>query len=59
MEFKVKQASVKQLHQFLSLTGYYRRFVHDYAKHVEPLFALTKKDTLSTRMASARKPRIS
>ena len=36
--------SVKPVRQFLGLTGY-RRFVHVYAKHAEPLFALTKKVT--------------
>uniref|UniRef100_A0A3B3D9F3 ribonuclease H n=1 Tax=Oryzias melastigma TaxID=30732 RepID=A0A3B3D9F3_ORYME len=40
----VTPASVKQVRQFLCLTGYYRRFVQDYSKHAEPLFALTKKD---------------
>jgi hypothetical protein len=29
---------------FLGLTGYYKRFIAKYAKIVEPLFALTKKD---------------
>jgi hypothetical protein len=29
---------------FLGLTGYYKRFIVRYAKIVEPLFALTKKD---------------
>ncbi|KAK3513971.1 hypothetical protein QTP70_000296 [Hemibagrus guttatus] len=34
--------NVKQVRQFLGLTGYYRRFIQDYARHAEPLFALTK-----------------
>ncbi|KAL6460187.1 hypothetical protein MHYP_G00319460 [Metynnis hypsauchen] len=35
-------SSVKQVRQFLGLTSYYRRFIHDYAHHAESLFALTK-----------------
>ena len=42
-EFEVP-STVKQVRQLLGLTGYYRRFVQNYAKHAEPLFALTKKD---------------
>ncbi|KAL6455153.1 hypothetical protein MHYP_G00364060 [Metynnis hypsauchen] len=37
--------SVKQVRQFLGLTSYYRRFIQDYARHAEPLFALTKHDS--------------
>lgn len=37
--------SVKNVRQFLGLTGYYRRFIQDYARHAEPLHALTRKDT--------------
>ncbi|KAK3529642.1 hypothetical protein QTP70_032519 [Hemibagrus guttatus] len=36
--------NVKQVRQSLGLTGYYRRFIKDYACHAEPLFALTKND---------------
>ncbi len=36
--------NVKQVRQFLGLSGYYRRFIQDYARHAEPLFALTKND---------------
>lgn len=43
MDFKVP-TSAKHVRQFLGLSGYYRRFVKDYARHAEPLFALTKKD---------------
>lgn len=42
-EFKVP-TSVKHVRQFLGFSGYYRCFVKDYARHAEPLFALTKKD---------------
>ncbi|KAL6481161.1 hypothetical protein MHYP_G00092410 [Metynnis hypsauchen] len=38
-------ADVKHVRQFLGLTSYYRRFIHNYAQHVEPLFALTRQDT--------------
>uniref|UniRef100_A0A671MRQ1 Reverse transcriptase RNase H-like domain-containing protein n=1 Tax=Sinocyclocheilus anshuiensis TaxID=1608454 RepID=A0A671MRQ1_9TELE len=34
----------KQLRQFLGITSYYRRFIHEYARHAEPLFALTRAD---------------
>ena len=43
-EFKVP-TNAKHVRQFLGLTGYYRRFVHNYAQIAEPLFALTKQDT--------------
>ena len=35
--------SVKAVRSFLGLTGYYRRFVKDYAKVASPLIALTQK----------------
>ncbi len=41
MDFKTP-VNVKQVRQFLGLSGYYRRFIQDYARHAEPLFALTK-----------------
>lgn len=37
-------ANVKQVRQFLGMTSYYRRFIQDYARHAEPLFALTRTD---------------
>ncbi len=43
MDFKTP-VNVKQVRQFLGLSGYYRRFIQDYARHAEPLFALTKND---------------
>ncbi len=33
---------VKQVRQFLGLTSYYRRFIHYYARHAEPLFVFTR-----------------
>lgn len=36
--------TVRQVRQFLGLSGYFRKFVKDYAKIVEPLTRLTKKN---------------
>ena len=38
-------ANLNQLRSFLSLPSYYRRFVKNFSKVANPLFALTKKDT--------------
>ncbi len=46
---KVRDAAVpKNIHElrsFLGLSGYYRKFIKNYAKHAEPLVKLTRSDT--------------
>lgn len=49
--------TVREVRQFLSLTSYYRRFIIDYARHAEPLFALTRVDVCpSCGLVIARQP---
>ena len=44
-EFPVPN-NLRQLRQFLGLTSHYRRFIWNYAKIAQPLYFLTKKNTL-------------
>ncbi|KAL6475049.1 hypothetical protein MHYP_G00160890 [Metynnis hypsauchen] len=44
-EFPVP-TDVRQVRQFLGLTSYYRRFIGGYAQQAEPLFSLTRQDSL-------------
>ena len=39
-----RPTTVTEIRSFLGLTGYYRRFVQDFARIVTPLSQLTKKD---------------
>jgi hypothetical protein len=43
-ESKASQ-NVKQVHQFLGLANYYRRFIKDFSQIAGPMFNLLRKDT--------------
>ena len=44
--------TVKQVQAFLGLTGYYRRFIRNYAKTAEPLLKLLRSPTSTSRHPS-------
>ena len=51
--------NVKELRQFLGFAGYYRRFIKDYAKIVQPLNALLQgHGTISTAKKSKKKQKM-
>ena len=46
--------NLKQLREFLGLTGYSRRFIKDYATLVSPLIDLLKKDAFEWSLEAAK-----
>ena len=46
--------TLKQLQSFLGITGYYRKFIRDYAKIASPLFKCCKKNTSFRKLFDKR-----
>jgi hypothetical protein len=47
--------SVHQIHSFLYLAGYYRRFIPDFSKIAKPMTELLKKELNSPGMRNVKK----
>lgn len=45
--------TVKQIKSFLGITGYYRKFIKDYAKTAQPMIKYLKKDTQINKLDPA------